>query len=80
MLTVWRAVLDANEKSAQARVAVSEKYKNEIYDSIKNFQMLKEANLKKVYLVELPIIISFIVLIIATNNILVSGSIKYFTK
>ena len=48
MLTVWKALLDATESAAQARISGSENYKNHIYEAAKNCKNQKDIQLKKV--------------------------------
>ena len=47
-LSSWKSILDTTEKVANAHVACSDKYKNEVYENLKDCKVNKEGTLKKV--------------------------------
>ncbi|XP_039256574.2 F-BAR and double SH3 domains protein 2-like isoform X2 [Styela clava] len=47
VVSVWQSVLDATDKTAQARLVSSENYKNGISEAAKNCRTHKDNNLKK---------------------------------
>ena len=53
MLSAWRRILDSTEKTAQVHVACSDKFKNNICESLKECRVEKEGNLKKVKVVDI---------------------------
>jgi len=46
-LSSWKSILDTTEKVANAHVACSDKYKNEVYENLKDCKVNKEGTLKK---------------------------------
>lgn len=47
-MQAWRSILDSTDEKAKSHISLSDTYKNDLYENIKECRIKKENNLKKV--------------------------------